>query len=175
MRFLPSIRILSLRVLTSRYQAVNIGPFLDRLHLPGLGELEFEPAPFMGELELWTHLSDLLKRSKSPLNSLKVSLNPLPIDEFCECLRSAPTLETLMISLWFARDYEGLNCHSVNMLLVNSKLQQNWSYGDGVAQSWTQTIRILHRCAARSIPCYWTFSKTVKSTRFYITLEFASV
>ncbi|TDL20080.1 hypothetical protein BD410DRAFT_805324 [Rickenella mellea] len=95
-RILPSIRTLSLQVSSLEYDAqYDIGPFLNRLQLPSLSELEFWPGILVEKLEGWTHLSNLLMRSgQPPLKTLKVS--PMPMEEFCNCLCMAPKLEVLL-------------------------------------------------------------------------------
>ncbi|TDL26570.1 hypothetical protein BD410DRAFT_825716 [Rickenella mellea] len=95
-RILPSIRTLSLQIWSGSYDLRrDIGPFLDCLQLPRLGELDLCPTPLPETLEPWRHMSDLLERSNPPLESLKVK-TLIPMDEFWECLRKAPGLEVLL-------------------------------------------------------------------------------
>ncbi|TDL20078.1 hypothetical protein BD410DRAFT_391075 [Rickenella mellea] len=94
---LPSIRTLALAAYTFGYDGTmdDIGLFIECLQLPGLYELELGPGTFTRHSEQWTYLSELLERSgHPPLKSLKIRI-PIPLDEFCACLRKAPGLEVL--------------------------------------------------------------------------------
>ncbi|EJD00699.1 uncharacterized protein FOMMEDRAFT_157796 [Fomitiporia mediterranea MF3/22] len=75
----------------------DAGPLLDVLDVPALTSLKVNMYDMIDAPGHWTHVTDLVRRSRPPLETLELQGTPMSIEDIIRCLDILPSIKQLSI------------------------------------------------------------------------------